>query len=185
MNQFILFLLIMVGVSTVTPLILYSLAPPEAYKKSPFLMFIERVLLAAVVLGLPFWLLLRPSVQDLQTSREAFGYFLPVAMWLSIAVWYFVKLRLTEKKPHHVMTRIFAGSAAFFALFLFMFGPLLLFYWANGIPLDGPAPEKAGWLLAICGGLGAGAAALTFSLVLQASGHFTDQEIDKMWRGGR
>lgn len=70
---------------------------------------------------------------------------------------------------------------AWLTLVICMVGPLLLYGFALQLSWDDELPENAGWLLALGGGVGAGAAYTVSRFVLRRAG-FEYHEIDAMWR---
>lgn len=108
---------------------------------------------------------------------------LSVGPWLVIATWLFIKYRFTTEKPPHVSLRVTAFVMTMLCFFLIFLGPIWLWRVLNNMPMDAKGPDWEIWLLILSGGIAAGVASLVHGTILRSSGYFSEDEIDKIWRG--
>ena len=82
------------------------------------------------------------------------------------------------------VARVIATVMALSVLVGCMVCPLIAYALVQGLRLESDVPENAIWLVVAGGGLGAGAAFVTFRAILRRAG-FSSEEIAESWHGKR
>lgn len=164
--------------------ILYKIVSPETVRRSLFLSLIEATILLTMCLVLPAIMLSLMHDPIERTYPDGAFWSVLLSTGGSLAGWHLVRHRFQSKQIKHLRLRLIAGISAFSVLFVALLGPIAAIRLISGVPLDAKGSDWEGYVLVMGGSVGAAAAFLTFSKILKIGGHFDDDEIWSIWRGG-
>jgi ABC-type phosphate transport system permease subunit len=88
-----------------------------------------------------------------------------------------------KEKRREAIFKLIAFIFAVITLFAFLLLPMYIFRVIQGIPLDAKGPGGEVWFLIVGGGLGAGAAYLVSHFILVSLGGFSEDTVNRLWRG--